>query len=154
MVKKLEVEEGKVLTFKASAFSPIQYNNIFPGGDFLRDMSVLEKVSKEMKAAKEEEDENTEENSEAINSVAMPMDVYKYFVRIAYLFAYQGLAPTPRQTQEQRDFLEKYPDPWMWIDNFNTFSIYELLPEIMEMWHANEKQEAIAKKANPIPPGK
>lgn len=147
MVRKIEVEEGRVITFKASAFSPIAYNNIFPGGDFLRDMAVLEDVAKEMK-------DKAADDKSVLRDAVMPMDVYKYFVRISYLFAYQGLAPTPRQTEEQVEFLAKYPDPWDWIDTFDTFSIYELLPEIMEMWNLNEKQAAQAKKANPIPPGK
>lgn len=145
MVKTIEIE-GKSITFKASAFSPIQYNAIFPGHDFMKDMSVLETAAESMEK---------DENGDAVISVStLPMEVYEYFVKIAYLFAYQGLAPTPRPTQEQIEFREKYPDPWEWIDTFDTFSIYQILPEIMELWNINEKQAAKAKKINPIPPGK
>ena len=145
MVKTIEIE-GKTITFKASAFSPIQYNTIFPGHDFMKDMSVLETATENMEK---------DENGDTVISVStLPMEVYEYFVKIAYLFAYQGLAPTPRPTQEQIEFREKYPDPWEWIDTFDTFSIYQILPKIMELWNINEKQAAKAKKSNPIPPGK
>ena len=145
MVKTIEIE-GKLIVFKASAFSPIQYNTIFPGHDFMKDMSVLETAAESMEK---------DENGDTVISVStLPMEVYEYFVKIAYLFAYQGLAPTPRMTQEQIEFREKYPDPWEWIDTFDTFSIYQILPEIMEIWNINEKQAAKAKKRNPIPPEK
>ena len=44
MEKMIEVEAGKRLNFKASAFSPIIYNRLFPGRDFLRDMDALKKA--------------------------------------------------------------------------------------------------------------
>lgn len=130
MQKIIEVEEGRSLNFKASAFSPIMYNRLFPGRDFLKDMDAL-------KTAHEDKEDTFE------------MSDYEHFSRIAYLFAYQGLAPSPRQTQEQKEFLEQYPSTWDWIDSFDTFSIYQILPEIMELWYKNEKQ--ISKSKNPVP---
>ena len=82
------------------------------------------------------------------------MSDYEHFARIAYLFAYQGLAPSPRTTPEQKAFLEKYPSTWDWIDSFNTFSIYEILPEIMELWYQNEKKVSDGKNPVPAPPVK
>ena len=82
------------------------------------------------------------------------MSDYEHFVRIAYLFAYQGLAPTPRQTQEQKDFLERYPDALEWVDSFETFSIYQILPEIVNLWYENEKQISKPKNGFPAPPVK
>ncbi len=130
MQKVIEVEEGRSVNFKASAFSPIMYNRLFPGRDFLKDMDAL-------KTAHEDKEDTFE------------MSDYEHFSRIAYLFAYQGLAPSPRQTQEQKEFLEQYPSTWEWIDSFDTFSIYQILPEIMELWYKNEKQ--ISKSKNPVP---
>ena len=130
MQKIIEIEEGRSVNFKASAFSPIMYNRLFPGRDFLGDMDDLKK------SHDDKEDKFT-------------MNDYELFSRIAYLFAYQGLAPSPRQTKEQTEFLEKYPNVWDWIDTFNTFSIYEILPEIMDLWYKNEK--TISKGKNPIP---
>lgn len=130
MEKIIEIEEGRSMNFKASAFSPIMYNRLFPGHDFLKDMESLRKSH---------DDEESE----------FKMSDYEHFARIAYLFAYQGLAPSPKTTPEQKEFLEKYPNAWDWIDTFNTFSIYEILPEIMDLWYQNE--QTISKGKNPIP---
>lgn len=135
MQKMIEIEQGRSLNFKASAFSPIMYNRLFPGRDFLKDMDAL-------KAAHEDKNDVFE------------MSDYKHFSRIAYLFAYQGLAPSPTQTQEQKEFLEKYPSTWDWIDSFDTFSIYMILPEIMDLWYKNEKQISQSKNPVPAPPAK
>lgn len=135
MQKMIEIEQGRSLNFKASAFSPIMYNRLFPGRDFLKDMDAL-------KAAHEDK-----------NNV-FEMSDYEHFSRIAYLFAYQGLAPSPTQTQEQKEFLEKYPSTWDWIDSFDTFSIYMILPEIMDLWYKNEKQISQSKNPVPAPPAK
>ena len=102
MEKIIKIEEGRSLNFKASAFSPILYNRLFPGRDYLKDIETLNEENK-----KEEKSFN--------------MDDYELFARIAYLFAYQGLAPSPITTEEQKEFLKKYPTVWEWIDTFNTF---------------------------------
>ena len=137
MEKIIEIEEGRSMNFKASAFSTIMYNRLFPGRDFLKDMESLKRSS----------DDNDENDS------GFKMSDYEHFSRIAYLFAYQGLAPSPRTTPEQKEFLEKYPDAWSWIDSFNTFSIYDILPEIMDLWYQNEKTVSTGKNPVPAPPG-
>lgn len=135
MQKVIEIEEGRSMNFKASAFSPIAYNRLFPGHDFLKDMNNLKE------AHDGEQDSFT-------------MEDYEHFVRIAYTFAYQGMAPTPRETQEQKDFLKQYPNAWDWIDSFSTFSIYEILPEIIDLWYKNERTVSKGKNGVPAPPGK
>ena len=135
MEKIIKIEEGRSLNFKASAFSPILYNRLFPGRDYLKDIETLNEENK-----KEEKSFN--------------MDDYELFARIAYLFAYQGLAPFPITTEEQKEFLKKYPTVWEWIDTFNTFSIYEILPEIMDLWYQNGKGVSTEKNQHPAPPGK
>lgn len=135
MEKIIEIEEGRSLNFKASAFSPILYNRLFPGRDYLKDMETLN-----------EENEKEEKT--------FGMDDYELFARIAYLFAYQGLAPSPITTEEQKKFLKKYPTVWEWIDTFNTFSIYEILPEIMDLWYQNGKKVSKEKNQHPAPPEK
>lgn len=135
MEKIIEIEEGRSLNFKASAFSPIMYNKLFQGRDFLKDMECL----------KEKNDEDDQSFS---------MEHYELFVRVAYTFAYQGLAPTPRNTKEQDEFRRQYPDAWIWIDSFGTFSIYEILPEIIDLWYVNEKKVAESKNRVPAPPEK
>lgn len=36
--------------------------------------------------------------------------------------------------------------PEEWLDEFSTFSIYQVLPELIELWGMNIKTEADAKK--------
>ena len=146
MQRLIEIEEGRSVNFKASAFSPIAYNKLFPRRDFLRDMGNLKKEDEEMKKKKKK--------GEELEGGSLDMKVYELFVRIAYTFAYQGLAPTPRETEEQREFVSKYRDAWEWIDTFNTFSIYEILPEIMDLWYGNEKTISEPKNSVPAPPEK
>jgi len=39
------------------------------------------------------------------------------------------------------------PDsPEDWLDEFNTFSIYQVLPEIIELWGLNVQSEVESKK--------
>ena len=82
------------------------------------------------------------------------IDDYEMFVRLAYVFVYQGLSESPAVSEEQIRFREEYPDPWTWIDSFDSFSIYEILPEISDLWVGNVKTQAKAKNRNPAPPEK
>ena len=36
-----------------------------------------------------------------------------------------------------------------WLDWFNTFSIYQVLPQLIELWGLNVKTEVESKKARP-----
>jgi hypothetical protein len=39
------------------------------------------------------------------------------------------------------------PDtPEEWLDEFSTFSIYEILPQIIELWELNTEQQVQSKK--------
>lgn len=42
-----------------------------------------------------------------------------------------------------QDFPE---DVYDWLDRFDTFSIYEILPEIVKLWNLNTQTQAEAKK--------
>ena len=42
------------------------------------------------------------------------------------------------------------PDtPEEWLDNFNTFSIYQVLPQLIELWGLNGKTDVESKKSSP-----
>lgn len=131
MERIIEIEEGRSYRFKASAFSPIVYNMLFPGRDFMRDINKL----LEMSGSKE--------------GSTMRMEDYETFVRVAYTFAYQGLSDTPKDTPEKRKFRETYPDAWDWIDSFGMFSMYEVMPQIVELWVDNER--TVSERKNPVP---
>ena len=138
MEKMLEIEEGRSYLFRASAFSPIQYNKLFPGRDYMRDINAM--------VEKKEEMENSDDGL-----ASFTIENYEQFARLAYTFAYQGLSPSPKVSDEQREFTNEYPDPWTWIDGFDTFSIYMLLPEIVELWAGNSRQLVQAKNRETLP---
>ena len=42
------------------------------------------------------------------------------------------------------------PDtPEEWLDNFNTLSIYQVLPQLIELWRLNVKTDVESKKSSP-----
>lgn len=139
MEKVIQIEEGRSAAFRASAFSPIQYNRLFPGRDFMRDMNDLRSMSERTQPA--EGGEETEQEAPQFT-----IEDYELFVRVSYTFAYQALSPTPRVSAEQKQFRKDYPDPWTWIDSMNTFSIYQILPEIVDLWFGGAVQVASSKK--------
>lgn len=149
MEKVIQIEEGRNAAFRASAFSPIQYNRLFPGRDFMRDMDALRSANDRAKKSEENEAAEGEEKKQFFD-----IEDYETFVRVSYTFAYQALSPSPRVSDEQRAFREKYPDAWDWIDDMNTFSIYQILPEIVDLWFGGAVQVAGSKKNMSPPSGK
>ena len=41
-----------------------------------------------------------------------------------------------------------------WLDEFSVFSIYQVLPEIIELWGLNVQTQSTAKKNGPEPSGR
>ena len=109
--------DGKQVLFKASAAIPRIYRIKF-GRDIYKDLAKLEKsVSK-----------NKEGNSE-IDIPSLEM-----FENIAYIMAKHADPSIPDTPEE-------------WLDNFNTFSIYQVLPSLIELWGLNMKRDVQAKKS-------
>lgn len=125
MVTKTLTIDGKEVKFKASASIPRIYRI-----KFHRDLFVdLQKLSESVKEkGKTEDDEDDEEGS------SIPIDDLEMFENIAYTMAKHA---NPKEV----------PDDIMdWLDEFNTFSIYKILPAILELWNANEETKSQAKK--------
>ena len=55
------------------------------------------------------------------------------FENVAYIMAKYADSTIPESVEE-------------WLDEFNTFSIYEVLPKIIELWSLNVKGDIAAKK--------
>ena len=65
----------------------------------------------------------------------------------------QQLASTIWQSANQmRSKMAKHADPSIpdtpeeWLDNFYTFSIYQVLPQLIELWGLNVKTDVESKK--------
>ena len=108
--------DGKEVAFKASAAIPRIYRLKF-GRDIYRDLALLEKSVGE-----------NEEGKSNLDLFSLEM-----FENIAYIMA-KHADPSIPDTPED------------WLDEFNTFSIYQILPQLIELWGLNVKTDAEAKK--------
>ena len=75
----------------------------------MRDMDELRNMNKRVKG--EDEEEGGQEEAKQEKKTFFDIEEYELFVRVSYTFAYQALSPSPRPSKEQKEFLEKYPDP-------------------------------------------
>jgi len=125
MLQKTVIISGQEVTFKSSAAIPRLYRIKF-GRDIFRDLSKLEKAYK-ANAGKE--------------SSEMEIEDLEIFENVAYIMALHA-DPTIPDTIDA------------WLDQFEMFSIYEVLPEILDLWGSNLITTSNAKKNSVRPKGK
>lgn len=119
--------DGKDVKFRATARTPRLYRGII-GRDMIQDMNKLSKAYN--KAASVKADATEEEKMEAQLS-ATDLEIFE---NAAYIMARHA---TP-------DDIPNNPDEW--LDTFNMFSIYEVLPQLLELWALNNKTTSHSKK--------
>ena len=108
--------DGKQVPFKVSAAIPRIYRMKFQR-DIYKDLRALEKSV----------GDNSEENSN------LDMFSLEMFENIAFVMAKHADAGIPNTPEE-------------WLDGFNTFSIYQVLPQLIELWGLNVQTDVEAKK--------
>ena len=108
--------DGQEVPFKASAAIPRIYRMQFHR-DIFKDLRDLEKSI----------DKNDPENS------SLDLFSLEMFENIAYVMAKHADPSIPDTPEE-------------WLDSFNTFSIYQVLPQIIELWGLNTQTDVQAKK--------
>ncbi len=108
--------DGKQVSFKASAAIPRIYRMKFQR-DIYKDLKALEKSI----------GDNSEEGSN------LDMFSLEMFENIAFVMAKHADASIPNTPEE-------------WLDEFNTFSIYQVLPQLIELWGLNVQTDVEAKK--------
>lgn len=117
---------GKEVGLRATALTPRLYRHKI-GRDIIQDMAKLQKSFS--KASQLSQDATEEERQEAQLSV---MDL-EIFENVAFIMA--------------RQYDQNIPDTVeAWLDEFDTFSIYEIFPVILELWNLNNKTTAKPKK--------
>ena len=108
--------DGKQVAFKASAAIPRIYRMKFHR-DIYKDLQALEKsIGKE------------DEQASGLDLFSLEM-----FENIAYVMAKHAEPSIPDTPEE-------------WLDEFSTFSIYQVLPELIELWGLNTQTDIEAKK--------
>ena len=80
--------------------------------------------------------------SDAFSQNDVGLDGLEVFENVAYIFAKHA---DPQNVPET-------PDEW--LDGFNMMSIYEVLPELMELWGLNLQERVEGKKRPAQPAGK
>ena len=121
MIQKTVKIADQDITFKSSAAIPRLYRIKF-GRDIFKDLSKLEKAYNDNKGR---------ENS------AMEIEDLEIFENVAYIMALHADHSIPGTIDD-------------WLDEFEMFSIYEILPEILELWGSNLVTDIQSKK-NGIP---
>ncbi len=120
------VVNDKEIRMKASALIPRLYRFKF-GRDMVKDMMALRKAYNRVQ--KLPQDATDEEREEAQLS---EMDL-TIFENVAYIMAKHADASLPDSPDE-------------WLDGFEMFSIYEVLPQILELWGVSTATTSIPKK--------
>ena len=117
MIEKTIDINGQQVKFRSSATIPRLYRIKFKR-DIFKDLSKLEKAySKKAKEADED----------------LEIDDLEIFENVAYIMAYHADPTIPKTIDE-------------WLDQFEMFSIYQVLPEILEPWGSNMLTDIEAKK--------
>ncbi len=107
---------GQKVLFRSSATVPRLYRAKFKR-DVFKDLSKLEKSYKG----------KTEDGDE------FPIEDLEIFENVAYIMAYHANNNIPKSIDE-------------WLDQFEMFSIYEVLPEILALWGDNMLTQVDSKK--------
>lgn len=116
MLEKTIEISGKPVTFRSSAAIPRIYRIKFKR-DIFKDLTKLEKSYR----------------NKAKNSEDLEIDDLEIFENVAYIMAYHADPTIPKTIDE-------------WLDQFEMFSIYQVLPEILELWGSNLVTDVQAKK--------
>ena len=135
-MRKTITINGTEYKFKSSE-AKVQEKKAFTGRDIFVDMQKIEKQIKIQEKLKDEmqkkcEKEGTEFDESKFES-GIPIESLEMFENIAFLMHKHGDPDQPDDINE-------------WLDQFETFDIYEILPEIMEMWKSENKQMSVPKK--------
>lgn len=109
--------DGKAVKFRATAAVPRLYRIKFRR-DIIQDMQEIQKSL-----------EKAQKGDETMGPKALEM-----FENVAYIMAKHA----------DKDNVPETPDEW--LEEFNTFSIYEVFPKIIELWGLNMEGMSTSKK--------
>ncbi len=116
MIERTIEISGKQVQFRSSATVPRLYRAKFKR-DIFKDLTKLEKSYTR----------RTEDGDE------LQIEDLEIFENVAYIMAYHADPSIPKTIDE-------------WLDQFDMFSIYQVLPQILELWGENLMTDVQAKK--------
>ena len=116
MTKEIVID-GRTVVFRATAAVPRLYRIKFRRY-IMQDMKEIDSAVKSA--------ENGDGN--------IPMRLLEVFENVAFIMAKHGNPEMKESSPEE------------WLDTFDTFSIYSIFPELMDLWRANNESLADIKK--------
>ena len=117
MIEKTIKVNGKEVKFRSSATIPRLYRYKFKR-DIFKDLSKLESSFK---------------SKGGRDGSSMEIEDLEIFENVAYIMAFHADHSIPGTIDE-------------WLDQFEMFSIYEILPDILELWGSNLATDIESKK--------
>lgn len=121
MEKVIEID-GKEVKFRATAAVPRLYRIKF-GRDIIQDMKSIQSAV-----------EKSEKGEQPV-----PPKLLEVFENVSFLMAKHADPEMEEKTVEE------------WLDKFDTFSIYVVFPQLMDLWRANNATLAdLKKKGDPL----
>lgn len=124
MERVIEID-GRPVKFRATAAIPRMYRMQF-GRDVLLDMRLLQTA---MEAAKKKK-------------AALPPQLLGILENLAYCMAKHADPSLPAETVES------------WLEGFGPMAIYEAMPQLVDIWRANNATSVSSKKKPGPPTGK
>lgn len=121
MDKVIRIDD-KDVKFRATARTPRLYRVII-GRDMIIDMNQLANKYRKVNKAKK--------NGDNLSFTSKELQIFE---DAAYVMARHATPDIEQQTADD------------WLDSFNMFSIYEVLPHLLELWGLNQKTTSTAKK--------
>lgn len=116
MEKTLNID-GIEVKFRATAAVPRLYRIKFRR-DIIQDMTIIQKAMKKAESDGE----------------SLPPEALEMFENVAFIMAKHA----------DKDAVPATPEEW--LDTFKTFSIYQIFPEIIELWDLNMETASTPKK--------
>lgn len=127
MIEREITIEGKRMKMRASALVPRLYRAKF-GRDMIRD---LRQLAKAYEKARNLPDNATDEEREEAQLSIMDLEIFENLAWIMLRHAGEPIPETPED----------------WLDSMDgVFSIYEVMPTILQLWKASEKTTSFPKK--------
>lgn len=119
MLKKMIEIDGKQVPFRASATVPRLYRAYF-GRDIFKDLLKLKDSSRKIN------DVSNDKQQFEISDLEM-------FENVAFIMAKHADSSVPNTAE-------------LWLEQFDTFAIYKVLPQILELWQLNNQTTVESKK--------
>lgn len=128
MDRLVTFSDGSSLGLRATALTPRLYRHKM-GRDLIVDLNNLKKSYEKVTKSQQEKEENPRRDE-----ISLSVTDLTIFENVAFIMARQ-YDPTLPSTAEE------------WLDSMDrVFTVYELLPDILELWQLNQHTTSVPQK--------